>query len=120
MARQETETSGLSRDAVIQAALDLLESVGAEGLSMRAVADRLGVKAASLYWHLRDKEQLLESVAEAVLDRVEVAVSRSGWRPQVGAACEQLTQFLREHRGAAEVVIGSPPRCASTTGRSDP
>lgn len=77
MARQETETSGLSRDAVIQAALDLLDSVGAGGLSMRAVADRLGVKAASLYWHLRDKEQLLESVAEAVLDRVEVAGTRA-------------------------------------------
>lgn len=109
MARQETETSGLSREAVIQAALDLLESVGVEGLSMRAVADRLGVKAASLYWHVRDKEQLLESVAAAVLDHVEVPVSRAGWRPQVGAACEQLAQFLREHRGAADVVIGSLP-----------
>ncbi len=60
MSPHEPEASGLSRSAVIQAALDLLDSAGVEGLSMRAVADRLGVKAASLYWHLRDKEQLLE------------------------------------------------------------
>jgi TetR/AcrR family transcriptional regulator, tetracycline repressor protein len=109
MARQETEASGLSRDAVIQASLDLLDAVGVTGLSMRAVAERLGVKAASLYWHLRDKEQLLESVAGAVLDRVEVPVSPPGWRPQVAAACEQLTTLLTAHRAAADVVIGSLP-----------
>jgi TetR/AcrR family tetracycline transcriptional repressor len=109
MTRQETDTSGLSREAVVQAALDLLEPVGVEGLSMRAVADRLGVKAASLYWHVRDKEQLLELVAAAVLDGVEVPVSRSAWRPQVSGACEQLAHVLREHRGAADVVIGSLP-----------
>ncbi len=65
MARQETETSGLNREAVVQAALAMLDAVGVDGLSMRALADRLGVKAASLYWHLRDKDQLLELVAES-------------------------------------------------------
>ena len=72
MARQETEGSRLNRDAVIEAALAMLDTVGVDGLSMRALADRLGVKAASLYWHLRDKDQLLELVAESVLDRVVV------------------------------------------------
>ena len=80
MARQETETSGLNREAVVQAALEMLDAVGVDGLSMRALADRLGVKAASLYWHLRDKDQLLELVAEAVLDRVVVPVSPRSWR----------------------------------------
>ena len=108
MAPEETETPGLSREAVIQAALDLLDEAGVEGLSMRAVAERLGVKAASLYWHLRDKEQLLESVAEAVLDGVEVPVSPPGWRGQLEVACEQLAQVLAAHRAAADVVLGSP------------
>ena len=80
MARQETEGSRLNRDTVIQAALAMLDAVGVDGLSMRALADRLGVKAASLYWHLRDKDQLLELVAESVLDRVAVPESQSGWR----------------------------------------
>jgi TetR/AcrR family transcriptional regulator, tetracycline repressor protein len=109
MTGQEAEASGLSRDAVIQAALDLLDTDGVEGLSMRAVAERLGVRAASLYWHLRDKEQLLESVAAAVLDRVEVAISASGWRSPVAAACDELAEFLTTHRGAADVVIGCLP-----------
>jgi AcrR family transcriptional regulator len=107
MATHEPETPGLSRAAVIQATLELLDTVGAEGLSMRAVAERLGVKAASLYWHVRDKEQLLDSVAEAILDRVEVPISRSGWRPPVATACEELAEFLAEHRAAAGVVMAS-------------
>jgi AcrR family transcriptional regulator len=109
MGREDPETSGLSRDAVIGAALEMLDSVGVDGLSMRALADRLGVKAASLYWHLRDKEQLLEMVAETILDRIEVPASPPGWRLQVAAACAALRDMLSEHRAAAAVVLGSLP-----------
>ena len=107
MAPEEPEASGLNREAVIQAALSMLDEVGIDGLSMRGLADRLGVKAASLYWHLRDKEQLLELVAEAVLDRVRVPVSPPAWRSQVAAACDDLALFLRDHRAAATVVLSS-------------
>jgi AcrR family transcriptional regulator len=105
VAPEETETAGLNREAVIQAALVMLDEVGVDGLSMRALADRLGVKAASLYWHLRDKDQLLELVAESVLDRVSVPISPPSWRSQAGAACDELGQLLREHRAAATVVL---------------
>ena len=108
MSCQETD-AGLNREAVIQAALGMLDTVGVDGLSMRALADRLGVKAASLYWHIRDKDQLLELVAEAVLDRVALPAPLPGWRPQVSAACNDLAQFLKVHRGAASVVLASLP-----------
>jgi len=107
MAGEATEAPGLNRDAVIQAALEMIDAVGVEGLSMRGLADRLGVKAASLYWHLRDKDQLLEMVAETLLDRVEVPTSPAGWRPQVAAACDALARLLADHRAAAMVVLGS-------------
>ncbi len=67
------------------------------------------MKAASLYWHIRDKDQLLELVAESVLDRVTVTTPAAGWRPQVTAACDELAGFLKVHRGAATVVLGSLP-----------
>ncbi len=109
MARQETATSGLNREAVIKAALGMLDAVGVDGLSMRALADRLGVKAASLYWHLRDKDQLLELVAESVLDRVTVPVAPPAWRAQVATACDELAGFLREHPAAATVLLSCLP-----------
>jgi AcrR family transcriptional regulator len=108
VARQETEGSRLNRETVVQAALAMLDAVGVDGLSMRALADRLGVKAASLYWHLRDKDQLLELVAESVLDRVAMPASESAWRPQVTAVCAELARYLKQHRGAATVVLSSP------------
>jgi AcrR family transcriptional regulator len=109
VARQETEAAGLNREAVVQAALAMLDTVGVDGLSMRALADRLGVKAASLYWHLRDKDQLLDLVAEAVLDRVTVPVSPVSWRSQIAAACDQLSAFLGAHTAAATVVLSCLP-----------
>jgi AcrR family transcriptional regulator len=105
--REEPEASGLNRETVIQAALSMLDDVGIDGLSMRGLADRLGVKAASLYWHLRDKEQLLELVAEAVLDGISVPVAPPAWRSQVSAACNDLALFLRDRRAAATVVLSS-------------
>lgn len=109
MAHDEPEGSALSRDTVIETALAMLDSVGVDGLSMRALADRLGVKAASLYWHLRDKEQLLELLAEAVLDRFQVPIARGDWRPQVAGVCDELTGFLSDHRAAATVVLSCLP-----------
>jgi AcrR family transcriptional regulator len=109
VAGRETEVSGLNREAVVQAALAMLDTVGVDGLSMRALADRLEVKAASLYWHLRDKEQLLELVAEAVLDRVTLPISPPSWRAQVTSACDELARFLGEHQAAATVVLSCLP-----------
>ncbi|PZR83336.1 MAG: hypothetical protein DLM65_02155 [Candidatus Aeolococcus gillhamiae] len=103
------DRGGLNRDAVVEAALPLVDELGIDGLSMRALADRLGVKAASLYWHLRDKEQLLELLAEALLDRVEIPDGQRGWRAEVTASCKALTDVVQQHRSAVSVVLASLP-----------
>ncbi|CAD5995505.1 TetR/AcrR family transcriptional regulator [Agreia sp. COWG] len=59
-----------SRDAIVLAGLEILEDSGPDGLSMRAVADRVGVKAPSLYKHVTDRGALLQLVAEATADAV--------------------------------------------------
>ena len=110
---------GLNRDAVVEAALPLVDEVGIDGLSMRALADRLGVKAASLYWHLRDKEQLLELLAEALLDRVEVSSGAGGWRADATATCDELAGVVRQHRSAASVVLACLPAVRRSRLRRD-
>src|SRR5579875_1882296 len=49
----------LTRDAVVEAAVRVLERGGVDALSMRRVAEEIGTGAASLYGHIRDKEELL-------------------------------------------------------------
>jgi TetR/AcrR family tetracycline transcriptional repressor len=99
------ERVGLTREQVVRAALDLLDDVGLGGLSMRGLAERLGVKAASLYWHLRDKDQLLDLLSEAIL--AEVPEPAPGpWRPALDAFAHGYRHVLLAHRDAARVVAG--------------
>ena len=76
---------GLSRGRLVGAALRLIQEEGLEGLSMRALAESLQVKAASLYWHVRDREELLELLAEGILENVRLPHATGAWRPAAPA-----------------------------------
>ena len=62
-----TRTTRLTRDVVTGAALDLLDEVGLDAVSTRRLAQRLGVEQPSLYWHFRNKDELLAAMAQAAL-----------------------------------------------------
>ncbi|MFJ3792341.1 TetR/AcrR family transcriptional regulator C-terminal domain-containing protein [Kitasatospora sp. NPDC090091] len=62
----------LSRESIARAALDTVDEQGADGLTMRAVADRLGVKAASLYNHVSGKDELIDGLAELVNAEIDL------------------------------------------------
>ena len=66
MSPEEERQRGLTRERLVEAALELINQEGLDALSMRALADRLDVKAASLYWHVRDRRELLELLAESI------------------------------------------------------
>lgn len=57
----------LSRDRIVAAAVDLLDTRGMDGLTMRRLADHLGAGAMSLYWHVKSKEEVLDLALDAVL-----------------------------------------------------
>ena len=103
------EGSALSREVVVEAALAMLNDQGADALSMRGLAERLGVKAASLYWHLRDKEQLLELLAEAIVDRIDVPLRPADWRKQAEVTANLLAGELARLRDSAAVVMSCLP-----------
>ncbi|MFG2292764.1 TetR/AcrR family transcriptional regulator [Streptomyces sp. NPDC048603] len=62
----------LSRAIIARAALELLDEQGLEALKMRTIADRLGVRGASLYHHVASKEDLLDAVAELINDEIDL------------------------------------------------
>jgi len=63
----------LSREIIARAALEVVDESGADGLTMRALADRLGVKAASLYNHVTGKDELLDALAELVNAEIDLS-----------------------------------------------
>lgn len=60
----------LERDAIVAAARDLVREAGLESLSLRRLASRLGVTAAAIYAHVRNKRDLLRSIAELEFERL--------------------------------------------------
>jgi TetR/AcrR family tetracycline transcriptional repressor len=56
----------LSPALILETVLDILDHEGDAGLSLRAIAARLDVKAASLYYHVRNKDALLQALADQV------------------------------------------------------
>ncbi|MFB6516316.1 TetR/AcrR family transcriptional regulator [Streptomyces virginiae] len=97
---------GLTRQALAQAALRVLEREGINGLSMRKVATELGVKAASLYWHVRNKEELLDLLTDELMADAEAPPREGGWREQLREYCVRYRRHLLGKRDAAKVVAG--------------
>ena len=99
---------GLTRARVVTAALDLVQQDGLDALTMRALADRLQVKAASLYWHVRDRGELLDLLAAALLAEVQLPGPPGDWRQAALAVCGALERVTTRRRDAARVLLDAP------------
>jgi TetR/AcrR family tetracycline transcriptional repressor len=99
---------GLTRTRVVAAALDLVQENGLDALSMRTLADRLEVKAASLYWHVRDRNELLTLLATALLAEVHLPIPRGDWRGAALAICAALEQLVAHRRDAGRLLLDAP------------
>jgi AcrR family transcriptional regulator len=106
-ARTEVDSQGLSRARLVSAALELVRDEGLDALSMRALADRLHVKAASLYWHVRDRRDLLELLADSILDGVR-APRAGALRPAVLGIASTLRTALGSQRDADRILLEVP------------
>ncbi|PRA78816.1 TetR family transcriptional regulator [Microbacterium sp. MYb66] len=98
----------MDRQEIVDAALDLLDEGGEAGVSMRAVATRLDVKAPSLYWHFRSKQDLLEAMADAIVaDMGDVAVGDGDPSEQLFTLLARFRTSLLARRDGGRVFAGT-------------
>ncbi|CAM5693489.1 TetR family transcriptional regulator OS=Streptomyces aurantiogriseus OX=66870 GN=GCM10010251_15810 PE=4 SV=1 [Streptomyces aurantiogriseus] len=91
-------------------ALRLLNEVGLDGLTLRAIAKELDVKAPALYWHFKDKQALLDEMATEMYRRMVTGASldpADTWRERLRKANHGLRESLRGYRDGAKVFSGS-------------
>jgi AcrR family transcriptional regulator len=102
----------LTRDAIVAAALELLDADGLDGVSMRRVAQRLETGAASLYQHVGNKDELLELVLDHVSADVEIpvpGVGPEGWQEPLKELLRRWRKVLSAHQDLAYVMLGRIP-----------
>ncbi|MFJ5776823.1 TetR/AcrR family transcriptional regulator C-terminal domain-containing protein [Streptomyces sp. NPDC093094] len=102
----------LDRGRVADTALKLLNEVGLEGLTLRAIARELEVKAPALYWHFKDKQALLDEMATEMLRRMAAeftvdGVSAQDWREAFFRMMSGLREHLLRYRDGAKVYAGT-------------
>jgi AcrR family transcriptional regulator len=100
----------LTRDAIVDAALVLLERDGLQNLSMRRLAQELGTGAATLYWHVGDKEELLSLLLDRIVGEAElVHPDPENWREQVKELARAARRLFTSRRDAAQLSMGRIP-----------
>jgi TetR/AcrR family transcriptional regulator, tetracycline repressor protein len=100
--------ANVNRTTLAATALELIQEDGLDALTMRTLADRSGVKAASLYWHVRDREELLELVAGALLARVSTANRGADWRESAIALCTATAGRIAAQRDGDRILHEVP------------
>ncbi len=99
----------LDQGQVVRAALALLDEVGLDELTMRRLAERLGVKAASLYRHVRDKDELLVLLGDEISGEIPLTPPSGSWREQLTEVAWNVRRGLLAHRDAARLLAATPP-----------
>ncbi|MFI6700803.1 TetR/AcrR family transcriptional regulator C-terminal domain-containing protein [Streptomyces sp. NPDC050509] len=93
--------------AVARAALDLLAEKGADAVSVRAVADRLGVRMNTVLWHVKTKAGLLDLMADAIVAAMPLDGLPEPWDDRVRELATRYRRALLAHRDGAAIVAGT-------------
>jgi len=110
----------LTREAIIEAGLRVLDRDGIEGLSMRRVGEELGTGPASIYWHVRNKGELLQLLYERVMEEVRLPEpDPSRWPEQLRELARQVRDIMHRHRDIARISLGRIPSGPTIAGLTE-
>ena len=96
----------LSKAAVVGRAITLADAEGVDALTIRRLAQELGVTPMALYWHFRNKDELLNGLADQFWSEIDTDVDEAApWPAQLRALLESLVQVLRAHSSASHLLV---------------
>jgi AcrR family transcriptional regulator len=100
----------ISRDAIVEAAIRILDAEGVDALTIRRLATELDTGPATLYWHIAGKEELGELVYDRLMGEVELPEpDPEHWEEQIKAIARQGYQVMLAHNDAVKLSIGRIP-----------
>lgn len=100
----------LSKARIVQAAFELLtENPELEKLSMRKVAQKLNIQAPAIYWHIENKQALLQSMAEEIENHFIPPKQKETWKETIYAYMEKYYELYQQYPCAIEIEIQTIP-----------
>ncbi len=95
----------LSRERVLQEALQLVDEGGLESLSMRKLALQLGVQAMSLYNHVKNKDEIIDGIVDRVVSEIEVPRFDLDWKTAMRRRSTSAHEMLLRHPWATMPLV---------------
>jgi AcrR family transcriptional regulator len=102
----------LTQEAIVEAAIKVLDAEGLAGFSMRRVADELNTGAASLYWHVGSKDGLFDLIFEEIIGEQLEGIPDADpgrWQEQLKEVARRMRQTILRHRDIVQLSIGRIP-----------
>lgn len=105
---QASHRTGLSREAILRAAVELADQEGLDGLSMRKLGEGFGATAMALYRHVANKDDLLDGMVDLVFGEIETPRDL-GWRAAMRQRAVSMREALRRHPWAVDLMEARQP-----------
>lgn len=102
----------LTRERVLEAALQLADEGGIDALSMRKLGQALGVEAMAVYYHLANKDEVLDGIVDLVFAEIHLPVDGAPWKAEMRARGISMYEVLLRHRwsiGLMEARVQAGP-----------
>ncbi|MGH2382686.1 MAG: TetR/AcrR family transcriptional regulator C-terminal domain-containing protein [Candidatus Limnocylindria bacterium] len=103
----DTDRVPLSRERVLRAAIGLADEAGIESLTMRRLAQELGVEAMSLYHHVAKKDDILNGIVDIVIGEFELPSPGADWKAALRTTAISAHEILVRHPWAASLVLSA-------------
>ncbi len=110
MATAQTDTTSertpLSRERVLRAAVEIADDGGIGSLTIRSLAQALGVKPMSVYHHVANKDEILDGIVDIVFGEIELPSPDGAWRDEIRRRAESARSVLGRHPWAIGLLEG--------------
>ena len=97
----------LTRERIIEASIELLDSSGKEGLTFRALSERLATGPGAIYWHIADKSDLLSAACDAVVARAMDETVVTTPKETIRAVALGVFDAINEHPWVGSAITSS-------------
>jgi AcrR family transcriptional regulator len=112
---QRRQRAPLTREAIVDAAIAILDKDGVDALTIRRLGKELDAGAATLYWHIAGKDELCELVYDRIMGEIQLPeFDPSRWEDQLKDLARRAYRVLLSHNDAGRLGIGRPPAGPNT------